>query len=526
VVRKALLAAAVAALLVPAGASAAPREDARAISAGLRRAVATGRLEGVEAQRYRTVVRRARAVLALLPGSRWETLARVLHEVRLQARVLTRPRALSLFSMLEENTDYLSVRKVPPNETDIRGRDGVVYRVGWGYGLQFHPLANAIELNGHVTAGRLDEAARLGAALAARSVRRSLGGAALEYYFPYGGGRPPWTSGMAQAVAAQAFARAGESLGSARLLAAARRAYASIPGRLVRSVSAGPWIRLYSFSDLVVLNAQLQSVLSLGDYARILDVEAARLLEARLRESSRSMLPRFDTGYWSHYSLGRESPLEYHEYVIELLRALGRRNGDSFWTDAGTRFRRYTEEPPIFKGRVGRTPIYPWPADGFRDAARVGFWISKISSVTVEIGGERQLLGLTRGGWHTVVWRPGRRAVGGYAPVVRAVDLAGNGATATLPAVRIAVDRDPPEVKARVIRRTLAWRVVDEATPWVRLRIVLRRGDRDRTLVLGRRPLSGSARLDIPRGRWLGLLVAADSSGNRTRVSLGILPAG
>jgi D-glucuronyl C5-epimerase C-terminus len=504
---------------------AAPRDDARAISVGLRRAVAAGRLADADAERYRTVVRRARAVLTLLPGSRWETLARVLHEVRLQARAFTRPRALALFSMLEENTDYLSVRNVPPSETDIRGPDGVVYRVGWGYGLQFHPLANAIELNAHVTTGRLEEAARLGAALAARSVRKRSGGAALEYYFPYGGGRPPWTSGMAQAVAAQAFARAGERLGSAALLSAARRAYASIPGRLVRSVSAGPWIRLYSFSDLVVLNAQLQSVLSLGDYARIVDVEAARSLEGRLRESSRSMLPRFDTGYWSHYSLGRESPLKYHEYVIELLRALGRRTGDLFWSDAGARFRRYTQEPPLFQARPARPPIYPWPADGFRDEARVSFWVSKISSVTVEIGGERQLLGLTRGGWHTVTWRPGRRAAGSYPPVVRAVDLAGNGASATLPPVRIAVDRDPPLVDARVIRRRLTWRVLDAATPWVRLRVVLRRGAVSRLLVLGPRPLSGSARLRIPSGRWHGLLVAADSSGNRTRVPLGIVPA-
>ncbi len=45
---------------------------------------------------------------------------------------------------------------------------------------------------------------QLAAALIARAVPRS-GGVAWEYYFPYGGGRAPWVSGMAQAVAAQAL---------------------------------------------------------------------------------------------------------------------------------------------------------------------------------------------------------------------------------------------------------------------------------------------------------------------------------
>ena len=47
----------------------------------------------------------------------------------------------------------------------------------------------------------------------------------------------------------------------------ARAAYRVIPGRLLTSVAAGPWIRLYSFQSLRVLNAQLQAVLSLQSYA-------------------------------------------------------------------------------------------------------------------------------------------------------------------------------------------------------------------------------------------------------------------
>ena len=44
-------------------------------------------------------------------------------------------------------------------------------------------------------------------------------------------------------------------------------AESAIPGHLLTSVPAGPWIRLYSFQSTAVLNAQLQSVISLASYA-------------------------------------------------------------------------------------------------------------------------------------------------------------------------------------------------------------------------------------------------------------------
>jgi len=115
----------------------------------------------------------------------------------------------------------------------------------------------------------------LATALIARAVPRS-GGVAWEYYFPYGGGRAPWVSGMAQAVAAQAFSRAASLVtdASTTLSHNADLAFATVP-RLTTKVAAGPWIRLYSFSSMAVLNAQLQSVLSLETYATASDDAAA-----------------------------------------------------------------------------------------------------------------------------------------------------------------------------------------------------------------------------------------------------------
>jgi hypothetical protein len=495
-----------------------PADDAEAIQRGLTRAVRDKRLTRAQAERYRAIVRRTRGVLPGLPYTRRTTLAAVLHLVRLQASRYNAPRALALFSMLDENARFLKRRGLPVSGTDVTGPDGVIYRAGWGYGLQFHPLANVAALNGHVAGGRKAKAAELAAALVARAVPRRGHGTAWEYYFPFGGGAAPWTSGMAQAVGAQALAHAGRN-------GAAKKAFGSIPGRLVQSLAAGPWIRLYDFSGLVVLNAQLQTVISLRDYVELSgNGEAARLAN-RLAGAARTLLPRFDTGYWSLYSLGRESPLSYHRYVVRLLGKLGRRSGQPFWETARARFDGYTHEPPLLRPGARRVAAYPWPADGFRDRVLIGFWVSKISTVTVRVGGDRLRLGLLSGGWHRVWWSPGRRPAGTFTPTVAAVDLAGNPGSRPVAEITIAIDTKPPEVEASVRRRTLTWRATDGATPWITMRLRLERAGKSKVVELGRHSLSGSLLMPLPRGTWKAVLVVHDSSGNRTRVPLGSVPA-
>ena len=510
--------------LPPVTISARPADDAGAISRGLRSAVAAGRLSRAEAAEYRAVVRRARAAIGRLSGSRRTIVARVLRQVRLQAGAFNRPRALALFSMLEQNATYLSRRGLPANETDVVGKYGIVYRVGWGYGLQFHPLANAIALNAHLYAERRQRALQLASALAARMVPRR-NGAVLEYYFPYAGGAPPWASGMAQAIGAQAFARTGRRLTAPDFFVSAKQAARSVPGSLTMQVSTGPWVRLYSFSRLVVLNAQLQSALSLVDYGRIADDVEAIGLGDRMEDAARNLMSRFDTGHWTNYSPGQEAPLKYHLYHVELARSLAQRSNADFWQAAAVRFNRYSHEPPVFKGGPALSTIYPWPGDGFRDGTRVRFWVSKISTVSVRMGGRTYAFGLSRRGWYAFNWNPGRTRAGLYRPIVTAVDLAGNRGTARLAGVRVAVDRTPPVVSVDVQGRRLTWRARDNATPWVRLTVRMERDGVARVAGLGRRPLSGSLRLPIPAGRWETLLVVADSSRNRTRVPLGLLPA-
>ena len=143
---------------------------------------------------------------------------------------------------------------------------------------------------------------------------------------------------MAQAVAAQAFARTAALVPdeATALMREARAAYRVIPGRLLTSVAAGPWIRLYSFQSLRVLNAQLQAVLSLQSYATAAEDPDAAALAARMQRAAAATLPSFDTGYWTYYSLPHEpSPLDYQQYVVQLLKKLA--PSDPRFADAATR---------------------------------------------------------------------------------------------------------------------------------------------------------------------------------------------
>jgi hypothetical protein len=511
-----VLLALLAATFVPGPASAAVPRDAKVVREGLARAVERSRLDAEEAARYRAILDRAVSVQRRLPNPRASSLAAVIRDVSAQVARYDRPRSLALFSMLDLNTRHLGSRAVPPGGTDVQDAEGVVYRAFAGRGLQFHPLANFAKLNSLVAARRAEEASRLAQALVARGVPAA-GGLAWEYYFPFGGGKAPWTSGMAQAVAAQALARAG-------LLAEAGLAFRSVERGLVMQVDGREWVRIYSFNRLAVLNAQLQALLSVRDYAELAEDPAAADLSARLEAATASLLPGFDTGAWSLYALrGAEAALGYHTYVVSLLKRLALRSQDPLWRAAADRFDGYMRQPPVVVPAASAFPaLYPDPRDGFRDELRIVLTLSKLGTVTVDVGGVRRSTWLTRGR-RTVVWRPGRLAPGTYPARLRAVDPAGNAADVELPAVQIRRDTTPPELAGGRLRAgVLTWSARDAESPWLRVRVELRGAKGARTLDLGRRAQSGSASVRVPRGWWGATLAVTDSSGNASRMPLGL----
>ena len=338
----------------------------------------------------RAEVNRAAYLARTLPSGRKEHVLVALGEVASYRGRMSTPRAASLIGMLRANDDYFLKHYAPAPKTDIADADGVVYRYFAGRCFEFHPLANFGALNAHVAAGDAEATRLLADALVARGVYATGAGVGWEYTFPYAGGRGPWISGMAQAVAAQAFARAAALVPerSTQYLRSAHAAFRAIPGRLLTSVSAGPWIRLYSFDSLRVLNAQLQAVVSLQSYATVASDPEAEALAGRMQRAAAATLTRFDTGYWSYYALPHDpSPVDYHDFVVQLLKRLAPL--DPRFAEAAARFARYEQEPPAFKLATA-------------GVGSLRFWLSKPATVAADTAaGPSKRLSLGAG-WPTL----------------------------------------------------------------------------------------------------------------------------
>lgn len=400
--------------------------DQKAVLAGIQHAVKKGWVKRADAARDRRTVNRAANLINRLPQVRRAPLAANLHQVAQVSAKLVRARATAVFGQLAFNNAYFARHGPPAQKTDISDADGIVYRYMSGLGFEFHPLANFGALNAKVAGGTPESVQRLARALIARGVNQPGGGLGWEYYFNFAGGRAPWVSGMAQAVAAQAFAAASlsDEDDSTKLEQAAQAAFRTIPRRLVLRRASGPWIRLYGFSHIVVLNAQLQSLLSLRDYANTMADGDAATLAAAMERAAATEIHRFDTGYWTYYSLPRTpSTLDYQKYVVHLL---GKLNSlDPRLATATARFAGYAKQPPAFK--IASSGL-----------GAVRFWLSKPSTVEMRSPAGRAKRLTLYGGWYNLGWKLPARA-GAYSVLVKARDWAGNSSSfAGLPLVRVA----------------------------------------------------------------------------------------
>jgi D-glucuronyl C5-epimerase C-terminus/Putative peptidoglycan binding domain len=327
------------ALVETLGASA--RTDAATARQRIADAEAEGRLSPESAAHYREMLATSVAGLEQVPPGRVPTLALVFRDVA-AIEEYNEPRALTLLSMLARNTSYLTENAPSPDRLDITDDDGVVYRFFADHGYQFHPIAEFARLNKLAARKRSDQVERLAHALVARGLpqRQAL---IWEYYFPFGG-PANWSSGFAQAIAAQALARSAALLGDESLEEKARAAYRGIGKNLYLSLGGGVWVREYGYTDMAILNAQLQSLVSLYDYVRITGDEAARATTEKMALATKALLPQFDTGCWSRYSLGGSpASVHYHTYHVSLLKQLADVTGDSVWATTASRWQGYLQ---------------------------------------------------------------------------------------------------------------------------------------------------------------------------------------
>jgi hypothetical protein len=305
-----------------------------------------------------------------------------------------------------------------------------------GQGLQFHPLANFGKLNGYFLGGRRynAQADRLLSELLGMASRRA-GGVAWEYYFSFGGGRPPWVSGLAQGTALQALVRVAARLGrQAEVFPIAARGLGVFERRTPVGVRvptpAGSHYALYSFAPgLRVINGFVQSLVGLYDYAEITGDQRAAALFAAGDSAARVEVPTYDTGAWSLYARGtvtRESDLSYHTLLRDFLHNLCSRTGEPVYCTTESHFTTYLTQPPLLTIRTTRVRA--------RSATPIRFDLSKISRVGMVVSGRSRALysrvaeTFVRG-THTLWWPVPRRA-GTYTVRLNATDLAGNPAVA------------------------------------------------------------------------------------------------
>jgi hypothetical protein len=255
------------------------------------------------------------------------------------------------------------------------------------------------------------------------------GALAWEYLFDFGAGAPPWASGMAQATGVQALARAGQQLGEPVYIEAARSAlelFSLAPPVGVRlQTAAGARYLLYSFAPgQIVLNASVQTLVALHDYAEITASQTARRLFRAGDRQARLDVRAGDTGAWSLYQLGgAESDLAYHTLLRDFLRNLCARVGVEVYCATATAFSRDLREPPLLTLLTRRLRA--------RRRALVRFELSKVSRVGMTIRRERDgkvvlaTSATVSRGAHAYGWMV-PAAPGLYEGTLSGTDLAGN----------------------------------------------------------------------------------------------------
>ena len=389
------------------------------VTGALRYARLTRRIGPAEHARLLDAYEEARAAAERLAGTRAAELGTVVATVEALAaqHALTPSRLRPALLILRRNTQFWTHAAMPPSgHRTTFGRDPAVFQYYPGRGIQLQPLASWGKVNWLARTCLQD---RTRAPCPVRELRRGVEGLlalaarrggflAWEHYFSWGGGTPPWISGMTQATAISALARAARALDEPRWRKAAHRALGAFSTPPPAGVDGGDHFLMYSFApSLRIFNGELQAVSGIGELAALHpDRQAARLFR-RGERGARRMILAADTGAWSLYSFaGREATLSYHQLIEDFLGEMCERTDRRTYCDAHVRFARYEREPT----RIGIEPLRRLHA---KRATSVRFSISKISTVRVRVVGKKGVAlshDLTLPyGQHSVGWTPPSR---------------------------------------------------------------------------------------------------------------------
>jgi hypothetical protein len=342
-------------------------------------------------------------------------------------RQLTVSRLPALFLTLRRNVQWWKSGPLLGSGARVEfSGSSLVWEYYPGQGIELQVLGSFGKADGLYSAGRTHygRLRSLLGELIPLAVHRA-GGLAWEYYFSFDGGQPPWVSAMAQGTALEALTRAYRATHETSYLTLAHQAL----GILRRRPGTGVAIRerrgtrflQYSFAPrLDIINAFLQTLIGLYDYASYSGDRVAWRLFAAGSAEARAEVPHFDTGAWSLYQPGLEDDLSYHELVTGFLQQLCSRTGASVYCETAAHFHAYLHTPPKITQLTQRGTA--------RRRLVLRFRLSKVSHVGIVIlRGSQTILATSAQFPHSVhgFAVPALRR-GTYTVHLAATDLAGN----------------------------------------------------------------------------------------------------
>jgi hypothetical protein len=401
----------------------------------LARLARSGAITQTAERQYSGAFSHALAIERHLTGTRLAQLDAVtetMHQIAVAGQ-LTPSRLPALFATLAANLQWWTTGPLLASGQRVEfAGSQLVWQYYPGEGIQLQVLGNFGKADALYAAGpgRYGPMEQLLSELIGLAAQRD-GGLTWEYYFNFEGGRAPWTSAMSQATALEALTRAYQATGNQYYLVIAGQTLPVFtvgpPGGVAVRTALGTRFLQYTFSPgSSILNAFLQALIGLGDYAKGSgNPEAAQLFAAGNAEAL-AEVPQFDTGAWSLYQPGVEDDLSYHELVTSFLQQLCKMTAAPVYCTTAQHFQSYLTTPPIltqltFRGRA-RKPV------------SLGFRLSKISHVGLVVTQGTAVKFETSATVPSGVDQftiPALKHPGAYNIVLAATDLAGNFARIT-----------------------------------------------------------------------------------------------
>jgi D-glucuronyl C5-epimerase C-terminus len=409
----------------------APKPPQKTVASELKRLRNSSAITAAEYATYNSSFNAALSSEHRLRGTRATELEAVienLHNIAAAGK-LTPGRLPALFLTLDMNRQWWTTGPLIGSGQYVEfSGSQLVWEYYAGQGIELQVLATFGKADGLYAGGPSDyaEMQQVLSQIIPLAVNRA-GGIVWEYYFRFDGGVPPWTSAMSQGTGIEALTRASEAFKDPNYLTLAHEALpvftAPPPVGVGVPTSLGARYVQYTFApNVLILNAFLQSLIGLYDYAQVSHDPLAAQLFAAGNTEAQAEVPQFDTGAWSLYQPGVEDTLSYHELVTGFLQQLCARTKVPVYCVTAQQFTAYLTTPPALQlltqhVRKGKS-------------SSISFHLSKISRVGIVVigpGGNTLFsTSATFGYGNRSFTVPPLKHKGTYTIRLAATDLAGN----------------------------------------------------------------------------------------------------